>query len=168
MSEEQNKSEKEVVPNPEGHTFVICPMEKVFPFVLIVLFIPLVFVRFLDKTWLIPVIWCFGFLVFWIIAHKLSEAKVNIKLSDIGLEQKRLSGSKRVSDYRLVKWTDIRACYSHGSMIRIVTGGDAFTMSLPVFTLFVKQKSNWDCYYAFQNEFEKMARKHNIEIRLGK
>jgi hypothetical protein len=165
MSEGQNNVG--FIPNPDGHVFVVCPLEKAFPFVIIIMLLPFLFVRLLDG-WMIALFWVLGFFVFWVFAHKLTEAKVNVKLSDIGLEQKRLMGAKQVAEYRIIKWEDIRKCYSYGSMIRIVTEDDSFRYSLPVFTLFVKQKSNRENYYAFEKEFRIMMRKHNIEIRLGK
>ena len=104
-----------------------------------------------------------------LLAHKLAEAKVNIKLSDLGLEQRRLSGSKLVPEYRLIRWTDIEKFYNYGISSRIVPKeGSDLRLSPPVFLLFEKQESNRDNYYAFENEFFKMLRKHELEIRVGK
>ena len=54
-------------------------------------------------------------------------------------------------------------------MFRIVPNeGSDLRLSPPVFLLFEKQESNRDNYYAFENEFFKMLRKHELEIRVGK
>ena len=169
MSEEQKKAEKEVIPNPDGYTFILCPLEKVSYLFIIPMIIPFCFVHSLSNEWMIPVMWFVGMIMFWVIAHKLAEAKVNIKLSDIGLEMRRLSGSKLVSEFRYLRWVDIEKFYSYGNRFRVVTReGTDFPISTPVFSLFEKQESNRNNYYAFENEFYKMAKKHEIEIRVGK
>ena len=169
MSEEQKKNEKEFVPNPNGYTFIVCPLEKVFYLFVIALIIPFGFVHSLDNEWMIAVLWIVGFFIMFMLAHKHAEAKVNIKLSDLGLEQRRLSGSKLVPEYRLIRWTDINKCYNYGNLFRIDTiEGTDFRISMPVFSIFEKQDSNRDNYYAFENEFFKMLRKHELEIRIGK
>ena len=169
MREEQKKDEKEFVPNPEGYTFIICPLEQVFYLFIIALIIPLGFAPSLNNEWMVAVLWIVGFFMMFLLAHKLAEAKVNIKLSDLGLEQRRLSGSRLVPEYRLIRWTDINKCYNYGNMFRIVPNeGSDLRLSPPVFLLFEKQVSNRDNYYAFENEFFKMLRKHELEIRVGK
>lgn len=169
MNEEQKKDEKEFVPNPEGYTFIVCPLEKLFYLFIIALIIPIGFVRSMNNEWMIAVLWIVGFLIMFLLAHKLAEAKVNIKLSDLGLEQRKLSGSRLVPEYRLIRWTDINKCYNYGNMFRIVPNeGTDFRISTPVFSIFEKQESNRDNYYAFENEFFKMLRKHELEIRVGK
>lgn len=169
MSEEQKKNEKEFVPNPDGYTFIVCPLEKVCYLFFVAMIIPLGFVRSLNHGWMIAVLWIVGFFIMFILAHKLAEAKVNIKLSDLGLEQRKLSGSKLVPEYRLIRWTDINKCYNYGNLFRIDTKeGTDFRISTPVFSIFEKQESNRDNYYAFENEFFKMLRKHELEIRVGK
>ena len=169
MREEQKKDEKEFVPNPEGYTFIICPLEQVFYLFIIALIIPLGFAPSLNNEWMVAVLWIVGFFMMFLLAHKLAEAKVNIKLSDLGLEQRRLSGSRLVPEYRLIRWTDINKCYNYGNMFRIVPNeGSDLRLSPPVFLLFEKQVSNRDNYYAFENEFFKMLRKQELEIRVGK
>ena len=169
MSEEEKKDEKEFVPNPEGYTFIICPLEQVSYLFIIALIIPLGFAPSLNNEWMVAVLWIVGFFIMFLLAHKLAEAKVNIKLSDLGLEQRRLSGSRLVPEYRLIRWTDINKCYNYGNMFRIVPNeGSDLRLSPPVFLLFEKQESNRDNYYAFENEFFKMLRKHELEIRVGK
>ena len=169
MSEEQKKTEEEFVPNPEGYTFIVCPLHQVFYLFVVAMVLPFCFIRYLDNEWMIVVIWIVGVVVFSVLAHKLAEAKVNIKLTDMGLEQRRLSGSKLVPEYRFIRWVDIDKCYNHGNMFRIVTkGGPDFPISTPVFSLFEKQESNRDNFYAFENELYKMTRKQKIEIRVGK
>ena len=168
MSEEQKKDEKEFVPNPEGYTFIICPLEKLFYLFLIALIIPLGYVCSLNYG-MIAVLWIVGFFIMFLLAHKLAEAKVNIKLSDLGLEQRKLSGSRLVPEYRLIRWTDINKCYNYGNMFRIVPNeGTDFSISTPIFSIFEKQESNRDNYYAFENEFFKMTKQHGIEALVGK
>ena len=169
MNEEQKKDEKEFVPNPEGYTFIVFPLEKFFYLFLIALIIALGYVRSLNNEWMIAVLWIVGFFIMFLLAHKLAEAKVNIKLSDLGLEQRKLSGSRLVPEYRLIRWTDINKCYNYGNSFRIVPNeGTDFSISTPIFSIFEKQESNRDNYYAFENEFFKMLRKHELEIRVGK
>ncbi len=169
MNEEQKKDEKEFVPNPDGYTFIICPLEKVFYLFVVAMIIPLGFVRSLNNEWMIAVLWIVGFFIMFLLAHKLAEAKVNIKLSDLGLEQRRLSGSKLVPEYRLIRWTDIEKFYNYGISSRIVPKeGSDLRLSPPVFSLFEKQESNRDNYYAFENELFKMTKQQGIEALVGK
>ena len=177
MSEEQNKSEREIVPNPEGYTLVkyseiIVLMSCGIGAILFLLFAGL-FLKGDDGEWLVDSwLWWLLAILFpitgWLIAHKLTEAKVNIKLSEKGLEQTRLSGSRFVPKYRFIPWNNMRKFYHHGrnrsvEFLICVRKGVNYRVSMPIlFTIFERQKSNDDVLESFRAEFCEVAIEHGI------
>ena len=97
MSEEEKKTnvEEKTVPQPEGYTIVkYLEFVVIFCFVIgVLLSIPL-YKMFKDDKLLSYGVLLVGGLFFWVIGHKFTEVKVNLRVTDKGLEQTRLSGSR--------------------------------------------------------------------------
>lgn len=175
MSEEQNKSEKEIVPNPEGYTLVKYSEVAVFfcLFLFTLLFIPIVFLLKGDDGHLIVGFWLYLllYLVFcllgMVVGHKLTEAKVNLKLTEKGLEQTRLSGSRFVPEYRMVPWSDMNKVFLFGrnqsvNFLICVDEGVNLRISMPVIRVFERQKANDDVLEQLREEFKEMGILHGL------
>lgn len=175
-SEAQKVTEKDVVPNPEGYTLVK------YSYLIVslgysigaMLFLP--FAEFVLKgddgnglvdKWL----WWFLFSVFFllggVIGHKLTEAKVNIKLSERGLEQTRLSGSRFVPKYRLIPWCEMKRFHLFGrnnsvDFLICTKEGSNFRISMPPVRIFERQRLNNVTFATFRVDFKHVAMKHGV------
>ena len=173
MSEEQKKTndEEKIIPRPEGYTIVKYAPGWVYISIFfgfyLCLFLGLntnVFKNIDRFDWIVFV--CVS-LIFWIIGRKIAEVKVNLKITDEGLEQTRLSGSKLYPEHRLIKWEDMTRYHLYGrgrgNEFYIVVKDDTnFRISTPLFSLFEKQKENKDSFAAFQDDFWGIASEHDV------
>ena len=169
MSEEQKKVEEEFTPDPEGFTFTVYSFWEfggIMAFGMFTSFFCAVYcvVHSLYSEWMIPVFTIAGLLVFFVIGRKLCEATVNVKLTDIGLEQRRLSGSRFVPEYRMAYWNSVAGYFSSAWSVYLhINGGTSFLIQSPFFAVFERPKSWRDNFYAFQSELYKMAKKYGIK-----
>ena len=168
--------EEKTIPNPEGYTLVKYSEVAVFfcLFISAVMFIP--FTEFVLKDgdgsllvnqWLWWLMYCVFCLIGLAIGHKLTETKVNLKLSEKGLEQTRLSGSRFVPEYRLITWGDMKRFHLHGrnksvEFLICTKEGPNFRISMPSIRLFERQKSNYAVLDAFRTEFKQVAKEHGV------
>ena len=175
MSEEEKKTNdgEKTIPRPEGYTIVKYAEGWVDLIVLVLGIVVLTFILCVFKDVFMGRIWLFllvdlGILVLlWVIGRKIAEVKVNLKITDEGLEQTRLSGSKLYPEHRLIKWEDMTRYHLHGrsreNEFYIVVKGDTnFHISTPLFSLFEKQKENKDSFAAFQDDFWGIASEHDV------
>ena len=184
MNEEENNARERAVPRPEGYTIVrSAPGWEVFIFcvgIIIWGFIMLVFDAFEgsvlntirsfveDRVWLFDALILVYFVIIWIIACKITEVKVNIKINDEGLEQIRLSGSKFFPEYRMIKWEDMKAFNfgegRKGVVFHIRVKYDMnFNISLPIKLLLFERYKRYDADFdAFRIAFEEIAAKHDV------
>ena len=178
MSEEEKKTNDKgkTIPNPEGYTFV----KYAAGWIYIILFFGMLFSFFLlivfknalmDVGNWIDYIIVFGITsLFWIIARKITEVKVNLKITDEGLEQTRLSGSRIYLEQRLIKWEDMKSFHPFGrhrdqDFLISVRGDINFRISIPAFfALFVRQKGNKDAFEEFRNDFWEIAPDHDVHV----
>ena len=120
-----------------------------------------------DRLWLFLLLYLSVFALLWGLMRKITEVKVNLKITEEGLEQTRLSGSKIYPEYRLIKWDDMRHYYLHGRsrdndfLISVIEDTD-FRISLPWPALFEKQKDNWEIFAAFCDDFWGIAPEHDV------
>jgi len=175
MSEEEKKTDDggKTIPNPEGYTIVKYAEGWVWVSVFVVgtmISTLLLYVfrnAFSDRDWLIWGVFIGVFVILWVIMRKITEVKVNLKITEEGLEQTRLSGSKIYPEYRLIKWDDMRHYYLHGRsrdnafLISVIEDTD-FRISIPLLPLFEKQKDNWKNYIAFHEDFWEIAPEHDV------
>ena len=175
MSEEQKKTndEEKTNPRPEGYTIVKYAegWGNLIVYVLgivILTFLLIVFKDvFMGRIWLFLLV-DFGVLaLLWVIGRKITEVKVNLKITDVGLKQTRLSGSKLYPEHRLIKWEDMKQYHLYGrgrgNEFYIVVKDDTnFRISTPLFSLFEKQKENKENFAAFQDDFWGVASEHDV------
>ena len=164
-------SEKEkIVPNPEGYTIVkYLEVVVVFCFIIgMILSIPL-FQRFKEDKGLANLFLWGGGLLFGLIGHGFTEVRVLLRITEMGLEQTRLSGSVFCPKYRLIEWKNMSKYYlnprwmSKGiDFLVLVNSDNNFRISMPWIRIFEKQKNNQENLDAFKEEFFKMASKHNV------
>jgi len=177
MNAEQNKSGKEIVPNPEGYTLVKYSEVAVFfcCFLFTLLFVLVVLLLKGNDSHLFVGFWLFllFYLIFcllgMVVGHKLTEAKVNLKLSEKGLEQTRLSGSRFVPEYRMILWSDMRKVFLLGrnrsvSFLICVDEGVDLRVSMPTIRIFERQKANDDVLEQFRDEFKEMGMQHGLML----
>lgn len=180
MSKEEKKTididEEKTIPNPEGYTIVkyasgwVLFITLFFAMVVSITLLEIIRNNYKDLgEWLIWII-VFGIsALFWIIARKITEVKVNLKITDEGLEQTRLSGSRFYPGHRLIKWEDMKCFHPHGRT-RIqnfqisVRGGMNFRITVPELPLFVKQKGNMDAFIEFRDVFWETAPDHDVHV----
>ena len=175
MSEEEKKTddEEKTIPRAEGYTIVkyaegwttfvvLFGGMLISPFILYLIkdVVP-------DRLWLFLLLYLSVFALLWGLMRKITEVKVNLKITEEGLEQTRLSGSKIYPEYRLIKWDDMRHYYLHGRsrnndfLISVIEDTD-FRISLPWPALFEKQKDNWEIFAAFCDDFWGIAPEHDV------
>lgn len=174
MTEEQKKTidEEKTIPKPEGYTFVKYSERWEYIILLLGVFV-CVFLTHSTSVfnnigntafWII----CISIeLLFWVIGRTITEVKVNLKITEEGLEQKRISGSKFYPDYRLMKWEDMIRFYpdginkSHDFLISIRNDRN-FSVSIPMFSLFERQDNNMDVFLDFWDDFWGVALEHDV------
>ena len=170
MSEEikQTDDEERTVPNPEGYIIVKYLEFVVFLCYAIGSLLALAICAMLKVNgWPSYLVIFSCFALFLIIGHKITEVKVNVRITEKGLEQTRLSGSKFCPEYRLIEWKDMSRYYPNGrsrgiDFLICVDAEADFRISMPGIQVFEKQKNNSENLTAFQEEFSKMASKHGI------
>ena len=178
MTVEQKKTndEEKAIPNSEGYTIVKYARGWVLFitlfFGMVVSFTLLEIIRNNYKDlgeWLSWII-IFGIsALFWIIARKITEVKVNLKITDEGLEQTRLSGSKIYPEHRMIRWEDMKSYHPLGRMrgqsfLISVKEGMNFRISTPILALFVRQKGNDKIVDEFRNVFWETAPDHDVHV----
>ena len=175
MSEEEKKinDEEKTIPRPEGYTVVKCArlwvaLVTLYGGPMISLFI-LSLIRNVatDRFWLFLLVYLGTCAIVWIIMRKITVVKVNLKITEEGLEQARLSGSKIYPEYRLIKWGDMRRYYLNGrgranDFLISVKDDVNFRISIPWPALFEKQKDNLESFAAFREDFWEIAPEHDV------
>ena len=174
MSEEEKKTidEEKTIPRPEGYTivkyaalwffFLSVPLGMIIStFIILKAFQNIGF-------WLYLVVYMSVIAILLVIGHKITEVKVNLKITDEGLDQTRLSGSKLYPEHRLIKWEDMKHYHltgriNHQDFLISVKDDVNFRISLPwPIALFEKQKDNWENFAAFQDDFWGIAPEHDV------
>ena len=123
--------------------------------------------KWLVANWLFFLFFYFFVFFGWALGHKLTETKVNIRLSEKGLEQTRLSGSRFVQEYRLIPWSNMKRFHLYGrnrSVVFLICTKEEtnFRISMPIIRLFERQKSNDAVLDAFRTDFKQVAMKHGV------
>lgn len=168
MNEKVEKLNEKTIPNPEGYTIVKYLEFVVFLCYAIGSLLAVAICAMLKVNEWPTYVAIFGcFVLFLIIGHKITEVKVNLRITEKGLEQTRLSGSRFYPEYRLVEWKDMDRYYPHGrsrgiDFLICVDAETDFRISMPGIRVFEKQKNNSENLAAFQEEFSKIASEHGI------
>ena len=171
MSEEEKKTNDEgkTIPNQEGYTIVKYSefVSFMFFFFGMMAFFP--FAPFLKEfEWLPYIVWLICIGLFWLLGRKITEVKVNLRITEKGLEQTRLSGSKFYPEYRVIEWKEMKRYYLYGrsrgvDFIICIDGAVNFRISMPLIRMFEKQKHNNDNLVDFREEFERIATEHGVK-----
>ena len=99
--------------------------------------------------------------------RKITEVKVNLKITEKGLEQTRLSGSKLYPEYRMITWKAMTQIYMLGRTKKLnflidVKNERNFRISAPQHPIFEKQEKNFEQFCDFLEYFEKILRKQRL------
>ena len=162
---------KQECPNSDGYDLAVYSDALVFGCVLggLALFPILLIVLFhhsLSGLWF-GVLY-FGFAVFsWLIMRKLTEATVSIKLNDIGLEQTKHSGARRVPEHLLIEWKDMKKfCVNTGrantNIVIFRNNGKNYRVAAPWPQFFEKKKNGFYNFVLFQRDFIELAEKNGV------
>ncbi len=178
MSEEEKKTddEEKTIPRPEGYTIVkyargwVLFISMLFSLVISAVFI-VAFNDYFGETddWLVWIMPLVIYALFFIIGFKITEVKVNLKITIEGLEQTRLSGSRIYPKYRLIKWGDMKSFHPNGrnrcqNFYISVRNNLNFRISVPMLALYKWRKGNSDVFEEFRNDFWETAPDHNVHV----
>lgn len=177
MSEEEKKTndEEKTIPRPEGYTIVkyafgwVLFISMLFGLVISAVLI-VAFNDYFGETvdWLVWIIPLVIYALFFVIGFRITEVKVNLKITHDGLEQTRLSGSRIYPKYRLIKWEDMKSFETNGWRHRCqnfyisVRNNVNFRISVPVLALSKWRKDNSDIFEEFRNDFLRIAPEHDV------
>lgn len=180
-----NEKEKKHASNPEGYDITIYPefwtavLSMAITIVLVFVFNEMLKPLFLSlNEWLRLGIFCvlifiLGFLSLFLI-WKLTNAKVNIRLTDVGLEQRKVSGASWIPENRIVKWEDMRYFYLFGirrgcGRHAAFDGNDFFIgtkqrpYSFSAMAFSRREREQNMVMKSFRSDFLRLARQHGIE-----
>ena len=181
MSEKEKKinDEEKTIPRPEGYTIVkyafgwVLFISMLFSLVISAVFI-VAFNDYFSETdaWLVWIMLLVIYALFFVIGCKITEVKVNLKITDEGLEQTRLSGSRIYPKYRLIKWEDMKHYHLYGKgrgridFLVSVKDDMNFRISIPLLPLFEKQKDNCENFIAFRDDFWGILKSKRTIVRI--
>ena len=134
----------------------------------------LVFLFAASKLWIIAPVWIrkivyvFTTILGWVLGRKFSEATVNLKITSVGLEQKRVAGSILVPREKTVEWGNMRSCQLLGEFRRSdfyirTKKGRNFRLTT---TYLFRRFSDYDnAFFDFRDEFDRLAKEKHIPIK---
>ena len=181
MSEE----EKKLTPNPDGYDITIYPeywttvLSVVISIVSVYMFKGMLKPLFSSlNVWLFLGVFCIilsipvylSMFLIW----KLTNAKVNIRLTDVGLEQRKVSGPSWIPDFQVVKWEEMDYYFLFGRRNRAhsINGDDFFIgtkldkdYAFSAMTFSRSDELN-KTMKAFRSEFLRLANKKGIKRHL--
>ena len=185
MSEKEKNSPR-ITPNPDGYDITICPeywtgvLSVAITIVLIYVFQGMLKPLFSSlNQWLGLGIFCVIISILVCLSLfcvlKLTNAKVNIRLTDIGLEQRKVSGPAWIPESKVVKWENMSYFYLFGIrgvfirsaafdrndfFIGTKQGSD---YSFNTVAFFRRERELKVVMNTFRTEFLQLARQHGIE-----
>ena len=182
---EKEKSPQKITPNPEGYDITIYPeywttvLSVVISIVSVYMFKGMLKPLFSSlNVWLFLGVFCIilsipvylSMFLIW----KLTNAKVNIRLTDVGLEQRKLKGPSWIPDFQIVKWEEMDYYFLFGRRNRAhsINGDDFFIgtkldkdYSFSAMTFFRSDELN-KTVRAFRSEFLRLANHKGIKRQL--
>lgn len=183
---EKGKPSKKITSNPDGYDITIYPehwagvLSLAIPIVLVFVFKGMLKPLFLSlNEWLALSVFCIliSILVFFSLfcVSKLTNAKVNIRLTDKGLEQRKVSGPAWIPESIVVKWENMSYFYLFGirkgfTRSAAFNGNDFFIgtkqgkdYSFSTIAFFRRERELKLVMKSFRTEFLQLARQHGIE-----
>lgn len=134
----------------------------------------LVFLFSASKLWIISPVWIrkivyfFTTILGWVLGRKFSEATVNLKITNVGLEQMRVSGSILVPKKRIIEWRNMRLCLRLGEHRRsdfCIKTRKGSNYRLTTTYLFRRFSDYNNAFFDFTHEFERWAKQKHITIK---
>lgn len=181
----KNNNEKKTISNPDGYDITICPeywtgvFGVVISMVLVYMFKGMLKPLFSSlNVWLFWGVFCIILFILldlsMFLIWKLTNAKVNIRLTDVGLEQRKVSGASWIPENRIVKWEDMRYFYLFGIRVgcgrhAAFDGNDFFIgtkqrpYSFVAKAFFRREREQNMVMKSFRSDFLRLASQHGIE-----
>ncbi len=183
---EKEKPSKKITPNPDGYDITIYPeywtsvLSIIIPIVLVYLFKGMLKPLFSSlNQWLGLGVFCIFISIIVCLSlfciSKLTNAKVNIRLTDEGLEQRKVSGPAWIPESKVVKWENMSYFHLFGigggfSRSAAFNGNDFFIgtklgsdYSFSTIAFFRRERELKMVMKSFRTEFLQLARQHGIE-----
>lgn len=182
---EGKKTQKKFTPNPDGYDITIYPEYWAGIMTMMMVLVLVCALKSILKPlyssmneWLALGIFCIfisilvcllGFCVL-----KLTNAKVNIRLTDEGLEQRKVSGPAWIPESKVVKWENMSYFYlfgiRRGGRSAAFSGNDFFIgtkqesdYSISTIAFFRRERELKTVMKSFRTEFLQLARQRGIE-----
>lgn len=182
---EGKKTQKKFTPNPDGYDITIYPEYWAGIMTMMMVLVLVCALKSILKPlyssmneWLalgffcifISILVCLlGFCVL-----KLTNAKVNIRLTDEGLEQRKVSGPAWIPESKVVKWENMSYFYlfgiRRGGRSAAFSGNDFFIgtkqesdYSISTIAFFRRERELKTVMKSFRTEFLQLARQRGIE-----
>lgn len=181
----KNNNEKKTISNPEGYDITIYPeywttvLSGVISIVSVYMFKGMLKPLFSSlNVWLFLGVFCIILFILLYLSTfliwKLTNAKVNIRLTDVGLEQRKVSGASWIPENRIVKWEDMRYFYLFGirggcGRHAAFDGNDFFIgtkqrpYSFVAKAFFRREREQNMVMKSFRSDFLRLASQHGIE-----
>ena len=183
---EKEKSPQKITPNPDGYDITIYPEYWTGIMTMILVLVLVYVLKSVLKPlyssmneWLALGIFCvfLSILVFLslFLIWKLTNAKVNIRLTDVGLEQRKVSGPSWIPDFQIVKWEEMDYYYLFGRrhLGSKFTGDDFFIgtkldkdYAFSTMSFFRHERELKKTVRAFRSEFLRLANHKGIKRQL--
>ena len=119
-------------------------------------------------AWIRWIVFAFPAILGWVLGQKLSEVTVNLKITDVGLEQTRLTGSILVPKERIIEWGNMRLCFLLGEFRRsnfCIKTRKGSNYRLMTTYMFRRYSDYDDAFFDFCHEFEQQAKEKRIPIK---
>ena len=180
-----SEKEKKHAPNPDGYDITIYPeywtgvFSLVISMVLVYMFKGMLKPLFSSlNVWLFLGVFCIILFILLYLSTfliwKLTNAKVNIRLTDVGLEQRKVSGASWIPENRIVKWEDMRYFYLFGirrgcGRHAAFDGNDFFIgtkqrpYSFSAMAFSRREREQNMVMKSFRSDFLRLASQHGIE-----
>ena len=183
---EKEKSPQKITPNPDGYDITIYPEYWACIIIMLVIIVLIYALGSILKPlfssmnkWLFMGVFC---ALLFILAYgllfcvsKMIGAKVNIRLTDEGLEQRKVSGPAWIPESKVVKWENMSYFHLFGirggfSRSAAFNGNDFFIgtklgsdYSFSTIAFFRRERELKMVMKSFRTEFLQLARQHGIE-----
>ena len=158
-----------IIPRPEGYTVVKYDPRWEFIVVAVIgsaisFFLSIRFAW--DNEWLRVLLFLTVWIILFVVMRRITEVKVNLKITEEGIEQTKLSGLSFYPECIMIKWADVnRILFGRGnvpSLIITFKNGKKNRMFPSLSSLFEKQKCNFGEFCDFRDDLLVIAPKHGF------
>lgn len=183
---EKEKNPQKITPNPDGYDITIYPEYWAGIMTMIMVLVLVYVLKSILKPlyssmneWLALGVFCIFISILVCLSRfcvlKLTNAKVNIRLTDEGLEQRKVSGPAWVPENKVVKWENMSYFHLFGvrggfTRSAVFNGNDFFIgtkqgsdYSFSTIAFFRRERELKMVMKSFRTEFLQLARQRGIE-----